>query len=59
MLGATWASALDPIPQESGFSGFIRPAVGYLNYKSKMVASIQGFDLAKETNDNLYDSPYS
>ena len=59
LLGATWASALDPIPQESGFSGFIRPGVGYLNYKSNMVASIQGFDLSKETNDSLSDSPDS
>ena len=59
LLGATWASALDPIPQESGFSGFIRPGVGYLKYKSNMVASIQGFDLSKETNDSLNDSPDS
>jgi len=59
LLGATWASALDPIPQESGFSGFIRPSVGYLKYKSNMIASIQGFDLSKETNDSLSDSPDS
>ena len=59
LLGATWASALDPIPQDSGFSGFIRPGVGYLKYKSNMVASIQGFDLSKETNDSLDDSPDS
>ena len=59
LLGATWASALDPIPQESGFSGFIRPGVGYLKYKSNMVASIQGFDLSKEKNDSLRDSPDS
>jgi hypothetical protein len=59
LLGATWASALDPIPKEPGFSGFIRPGVGYLKYKSNMVASIQGFDLSKETNDSLFDSPDS
>jgi len=59
LLGATWASALDPIPQESGFSGFIRPGVGYLSYKSNMVASIQGFDLSEERNDSLSDSPDS
>jgi hypothetical protein len=59
LLGATWASALDPIPQESGFSGFIRPGVGYLKYKSNMIASIQGFDLSKERNDSLSDSPDS
>jgi hypothetical protein len=59
LLGATWASALDPIPQESGFSGFIRPGVGYLKYKSNMVASIMGYDLSEETNDSLTDSPDS
>lgn len=59
LLGATWASALDPIPQESGFSGFVRPGVGYLKYKSNMVASIQGFDLSEERNDSLTDSPDS
>ena len=59
LIGADVATALDPIPQESGFSGFIRPGVGYLKYKSNMVASIQGFDLSKETNDSLFDSPDS
>jgi hypothetical protein len=59
LLGATWASALDPIPQESGFSGFIRPGVGYLKYKSNMVASIQGFDLSEKKIDSLDDSPDS
>ncbi len=59
LLGATWASALDPIPEESGFSGFVRPGVGYLKYKSNMVASIQGFDLSKEKNDDRNDSPDS
>ena len=59
LAGAEMASALDPIPQKSGFSGFIRPAVGYLKYNSNMVASIFGYDLSKETNDSLTDSPDS
>ena len=58
-LAVTCASALDPIPQESGFSGFIRPGVGYLKYKSNMVASIQGFDLSEEKIDSRTDSPDS
>ena len=32
LAGAEMASALEPIPQKSGFSGFIRPAVGYIKY---------------------------
>ena len=59
LLGATWASALEPIPQESGFSGFIRPGVGYLKYKSNMVASVQGFDLSEKEIDSYTDSPDS
>lgn len=41
--------ALEPIPTKSGFSGFIRPGVGYLYFKSNMVASFLGiFDLSDE-----------
>jgi hypothetical protein len=47
LLGATWASALDPIPKEPGFSGFIRPGVGYLKYKSNWGAIILVFYLSK------------
>jgi hypothetical protein len=59
LLGATWASALEPIPQESGFSGFIRPGVGYMRFKSNMVASFMGTDLSDEKTDSLSDSPDS
>ena len=38
---------------------FYPAGVGYLSYKSNMVASIQGFDLSKERNDSLNDSPDS
>jgi len=59
LLSANIATALEPIPKESGFSGFIRPGVGYMSYKTNMVASFLGFDLSKETNDSLSDSPDS
>jgi hypothetical protein len=59
LFGVNFAAALDPIPQESGFSGFIRPGVGYLNYKSNMVASFLGFDLSDKKTDSLDDSPDS
>ena len=48
LFSANLSFALEPIPQESGFSGFIRPSVGYLNFKSNMVASFLGFDLSKK-----------
>jgi hypothetical protein len=59
LLGANPATALDPIPKESGFSGFIRPGVGFINYKSNMVASFLGFDLSDKKTDSLDDSPDS
>jgi hypothetical protein len=58
-LAVTCASALDPIPQESGFSGFIRPGVGYLKFKSNMVASFLGYNLSDESIDSINDSPDS
>ena len=30
LLGANLATALEPIPEESGFSGFIRPGIVFL-----------------------------
>ena len=59
LLSANLATALDPIPKESGFSGFIRPSVGYLNYKSNMVASFLGYDLSDKKTNSLNDDPDS
>jgi hypothetical protein len=59
LLGANLATALEPIPKESGFGGFIRPGVGYLNFKSNMVASFLGFDLSDKKTNSLDDSPDS
>ena len=59
LFGANLAMALDPIPKESGFSGFIRPGAGYLNYKSNMVASFLGYDLSDKKTNSLDDSPDS
>jgi len=59
LFGANLAMALDPIPKESGFGGFIRPGVSYLNYKSNMVASFLGYDLSEKKINSLDDSPDS
>ncbi len=59
LMGANLAFALDPIPVESGFSGFMRPGVGYMRYKSNMVASFLGFDLSDKKTDSLTDTPDS
>jgi hypothetical protein len=57
VIGAGSAMALDPIPQESGFSGFIRPGVGYLRFKSNLVASFLGYDLSEKSIGSVNDKP--
>lgn len=59
LSGVHPANALDPIPMESGFSGFVRPSIGYLNYKSNMVASFLGYDLSEKKTNSLRDTPDS
>jgi hypothetical protein len=57
LLNADVATALEPIPLESGFGGFIRPGAGYMRYKSNMIASFLGFDLSDKKTNSLTDSP--
>jgi hypothetical protein len=59
LCSAGLSFALEPIPQESGFSGFIRPGVGYLWFKSNMVASFLGYDLSDKKTNSLDDNPDS
>ena len=59
LVGADLAKALEPVRNESGFSGFFRPGVGFLSYKTNMVASFLGFDLSDKKTDSLTDSPDS
>ena len=51
--------ALDPIPQQSGFSGYIQPGLGYLNMKSNMVAKVVSFDLSDKRISDLDEEPDS
>jgi len=53
------AHALDPIPAESGFSGFLRLGGGVLRYKSNLVAGNDFKHLGEKTIDSLTDSPDS
>jgi hypothetical protein len=58
----TWtgmAAALDPIPKQAGFSGYIQPGLGYLSIKSNMVAKVLSFDLSDNKINNLNDEPDS
>lgn len=53
------ASALDPISNQSGFSGYIQPGLGYLNIKSNTVAKVLSFDLSDQKISDLNDEPDS
>jgi hypothetical protein len=59
ILAGSPASALDPIPQKPGFSGYIQPGVGYLSIESNTVAKILSFDLSDQRIDSLDDEPDS
>jgi len=53
------ASALDPISNQSGFSVYIQPGLGYLNIKSNTVAKVLSFDLSDQKISDLNDEPDS
>jgi hypothetical protein len=59
LVGANVALALDPIPKQPGFSGYIQPGLGYLSIKSNMVAKVLSFDLSDQKINNLNDEPDS
>ena len=57
-----WASAafaIQPIPKESGFSGFMNIGGVYLDVKSNMIAGNSLGDIGKSVIDSIYDSPDS
>ena len=56
MMAANPAGALDPIPNQAGFSGFIRPGVGYLNVETNMVAEFANFELSADPISSLAES---
>jgi hypothetical protein len=56
---ADFANALEPVPKESGFNGFIRPGAGFISFKSNMVASFLGYDLSDKKTNALDSSPDS
>jgi opacity protein-like surface antigen len=59
LAAANVVLALDPIPKQSGFSGYIQPGAGYLSIKSNTVAKVLNFDLSDQRIDDLNDEPDS
>jgi len=59
VLSGSPAIALDPIPKQSGFSGYIQPGAGYMSIKSNTVAKVLNFDLSDQRIGDLDDEPRS
>ncbi len=53
------ALAIDPIPAEGGWSGFVLPGVGYMDLKSNTVSGNSIIDVEHKTVDSIFDSPKS
>ena len=59
LISGSPALALDPIPKQAGFSGYVQPGLGYLSIKSNMVAKVLSFDLSDQKINSLSDEPDS
>lgn len=59
LFGATPAYSMLPIPQDSGFSGFINLGVGAITVKSNTIAGNSLATIGKERIDSLTGSPDS
>ena len=57
LFWANLATALEPIPREFGFNGYIQPGGGYYHYKSNMVAKLWTFEFSDDKVDALNDNP--
>jgi actin-related protein len=56
---ATTAYAIEPIPKESGFSGFVNAGAAYLDVENNMIAGNDLGDVGKDTIGSIFDSPDS
>jgi hypothetical protein len=61
LFATNLAFALNPIPKESGFSGFVAPGFGAIKYKGNMIAGIDrvNVDFGEETTQSLTDEAES
>ena len=57
LLSLSPAYAIEPIPEESGFSGFLSIGGGYNRVKSNMIAGNTFGDVGNRSVDSLTDSP--
>jgi hypothetical protein len=54
-----FAAAIDPIPEEGGFSGRVNVGANWLRVKSNTVAGTRFGDISSDRADSLFDEPDS
>ena len=57
LLSLSSAYAIEPIPEESGFSGYLTLGGGYSHVKSNMIAGNAFGNVGNRTVDSLTDEP--
>ena len=57
VLCTSTAFALDPIPKEAGFSGFVTFGTGVFSIKNNVIAGSGLFDFGKRNIDSIFDKP--
>jgi hypothetical protein len=57
ILYTSTSFALEPIPEESGISGFVTFGAGVFSIKSNMIAGSGLSDFGKENIDSIFDKP--
>jgi uncharacterized protein YxeA len=59
LTGSVWAAAIQPIPEEDGFSGFVNVGAAYMRVKSNTIAGTKFFDIGDDRVDSVFSSPGS
>jgi hypothetical protein len=58
-FAGAFAAAIDPIPEEGGFSGRVNVGASWLRVKSNMVSGSKFGDLSSDRINSIYDEPDS
>lgn len=59
LLSGSPVLAIDPIPAEGGWSGFVLPGVGYMDIKSNTLGGNSLIDVERDTISSVFSKPKS
>ncbi len=57
LLGVSLSMALEPLPKDQGWHGFLNLGVGVITTKSNLLYGNESIDVGNETTDSLTDGP--